>query len=117
MSVTLSSPCAGSTTRPPFNTRSFILPFPVVLSAAKDLIAACKRHEILRFAQDDNLPVRAPRACRCLSHPAHGFRQCSGARQGDAFEAEPVGHQAQLLAQRTRDLSCFVVRLEMRRVD
>jgi hypothetical protein len=25
----------------------------VVLSAAKDLIAACHRHEILRFAQDD----------------------------------------------------------------
>ena len=28
--------------------------FPVILSAAKDLIAACHRHEILRFAQDDN---------------------------------------------------------------
>jgi hypothetical protein len=26
---------------------------PVVLSAAKDLIAACNRHEILRCAQDD----------------------------------------------------------------
>jgi hypothetical protein len=25
----------------------------VVLGAAKDLIAACHRHEILRFAQDD----------------------------------------------------------------
>jgi len=25
----------------------------VVLSAAKDLIAACNRHEILRCAQDD----------------------------------------------------------------
>ena len=28
--------------------------FSVVLSVAKDLIAACNRHEILRFAQDDN---------------------------------------------------------------
>ena len=28
---------------------------PVVLSAAKDLIAACYRHEILRFAQDDSV--------------------------------------------------------------
>jgi hypothetical protein len=27
----------------------------VVLSVAKDLIAACNRHEILRFAQDDTL--------------------------------------------------------------
>src|SRR6266850_4656394 len=27
----------------------------VVLSAAKDLIAACNRHEILRFAQDDSV--------------------------------------------------------------
>jgi len=27
--------------------------FPVVLSVAKDLIAACHGHEILRFAQDD----------------------------------------------------------------
>jgi len=27
----------------------------VVLSAAKDLIAACNRHEILRFAQDDKV--------------------------------------------------------------
>jgi hypothetical protein len=26
----------------------------VVLSAAKDLIAACNRHEILRCAQDDS---------------------------------------------------------------
>ena len=26
----------------------------VVLSAAKDLIVGCNRHEILRFAQDDN---------------------------------------------------------------
>jgi hypothetical protein len=26
---------------------------PVVLSVAKDLIAACHRHKILRFAQDD----------------------------------------------------------------
>ena len=26
---------------------------PVILSAAKDLIAACERHEVLRFAQDD----------------------------------------------------------------
>ena len=29
--------------------------FRVVLSEAKDLIAACNRHEILRFAQDDTL--------------------------------------------------------------
>ena len=29
----------------------------VVLSAAKDLIAACNRHEILRCAQDDNKKV------------------------------------------------------------
>src|SRR6266851_5342062 len=28
--------------------------FPVILSAAKDLIAACHGHEILRYAQDDN---------------------------------------------------------------
>ena len=28
--------------------------FSVILSAAKDLIAACNRHEILRCAQDDN---------------------------------------------------------------
>jgi len=28
--------------------------FPVILSEAKDLIAAGNRHEILRFAQDDN---------------------------------------------------------------
>jgi hypothetical protein len=27
----------------------------VILSAAKDLIAACNRHEILRFAQHDTL--------------------------------------------------------------
>ena len=27
----------------------------VVLSEAKDLIAACNRHEILRFAQDDKV--------------------------------------------------------------
>jgi hypothetical protein len=27
----------------------------VVLSAAKDLIAACNRHEILRCAQDDRV--------------------------------------------------------------
>ena len=27
----------------------------VVLSAAKDLIAACHGHEILRYAQDDNV--------------------------------------------------------------
>jgi hypothetical protein len=31
-----------------------VIHFSVVLSAAKDLSAACNRHEILRFAQDDN---------------------------------------------------------------
>jgi len=30
--------------------------FHVVLSAAKDLIAGCYEHEILRFAQDDATP-------------------------------------------------------------
>jgi hypothetical protein len=30
----------------------------VVLSVAKDLIAACNRHEILRYAQDDSGVVR-----------------------------------------------------------
>jgi hypothetical protein len=29
----------------------------VVLSVAKDLIAACYRHEILRCAQDDGMAV------------------------------------------------------------
>jgi hypothetical protein len=33
--------------------------FPVILSAAKDLIAACHSHEILRFAQDDNRALPA----------------------------------------------------------
>jgi hypothetical protein len=33
--------------------------FPVILSAAKDLIAACHRHEILRCAQDDNRALPA----------------------------------------------------------
>jgi hypothetical protein len=30
-----------------------VVRFSVVLSEAKDLIADCNRHEILRFAQDD----------------------------------------------------------------
>ena len=34
-------------------------PLSVVLSEAKDLIAACKRHEILRFAQDDRVDLEA----------------------------------------------------------
>jgi hypothetical protein len=41
----------------------------VVLSAAKDLIAACHGHEILRFAQDDNrFSLRA--TSRVASQPA-----------------------------------------------
>jgi hypothetical protein len=33
-----------------------VMRFSVVLSVAKDLIAACHGHEILRFAQDDSGP-------------------------------------------------------------
>ena len=40
----------------------------VVLSAAKDLIAACNRHEILRCAQDDRKVMRAaPKRTPCFS--------------------------------------------------
>jgi hypothetical protein len=34
--------------------------FPVILSVAKDLIAACHGHEILRYAQDDSDAVSQP---------------------------------------------------------
>jgi hypothetical protein len=36
-----------------------MMTFTVVLSEAKDLIAACNRHEILRCAQDDSGPPEA----------------------------------------------------------
>src|ERR1700730_8159009 len=39
----------------------------VVLSVAKDLIAACNRHEILRFAQDDTSVPSTFAGVPCLS--------------------------------------------------
>ena len=47
----------------------------VVLSAAKDLIAACNRHEILRFAQDDMRITALPTTLRSIS-----TRKASAAR-------------------------------------
>src|SRR5215510_6805925 len=78
MSVTLSSPCDGSMTRPPFKTRSFIV---------------------------------------LLSHLAHGFRQRPRARQPNAIEAEPIGHQPQFLAQWSGHVTCLGPGLEVGRMD
>src|SRR5258708_34509683 len=78
MSVTLSRACDGSTSRPPFKTKSFI---------------------------------------SVLSHPAHDFCQHSGARQGYAFEAQPLGHQPQLLAHGPAAFRGMVARLEMGGMD
>ncbi len=51
----------------------------VVLSTAKDLIAACNRHEILRFAQDDMRRAWRP-AVRMKTHYATpAFLRCSSA--------------------------------------
>src|SRR5262249_28274700 len=84
ISVTLFRPCDGSTTRPPLNTRSFI-----------------------------RLPCPSARLLPALSHPGHGFRQRARAGQGYVFEAEPVRHQTQLVAQRFRDLGWVLAVFEM----
>jgi hypothetical protein len=55
--------------------------FSVILSAAKDLIAACNRHEILRCAQDDNSahpqPATNVAAINVFSSPEMNCANCA----------------------------------------
>src|SRR5476651_2054239 len=80
MSVTLSMPCDGSTILPPFKTRSFMSAL-VVLHALRSTGDQCRT----------KFPSLA------AHHPA----KRTGTRQRQLLEAEPVGHEAQFLAQRT----------------
>src|SRR5918994_1748693 len=67
-----------------FLAAAMLFPFSVILSAAKDLIAVCNRHEILRCAQDDGYispPIReSSRMKLLLTHVPQARRQYYGAR-------------------------------------
>src|SRR5262245_2903726 len=59
----------------------------VVLSEAKDLIAAGHRHEILRFAQDDKRRLKTP----AVSGPASIAEQADGRRGWPTIAPAPRG--------------------------
>jgi hypothetical protein len=75
--------------------------FSVILSAAKDLIAACHGHEILRCAQDDNsahpLPATRVSATRVSRRPpetsetSETFGRFSRANLGNLANPSPEG--------------------------
>src|SRR5580700_4554734 len=65
--------------------------FSVVLSEAKDLIAACHGHEILRFAQDDCGTSAAPASGRTGTW--RGGRRPSARRRSSAGGVQCVDRQ------------------------
>src|SRR5690242_11827113 len=80
----------------------------VVLSVAKDLIAACHRHEILRFAQDDR------RREACLS------KEKTMQRTKPPFRADQVGsllRSAPVKEARTKRLAGEITPAELKAVE